>query len=134
MADDVNPALRAELNAAIAVIDPQIRGLHDIAVVSISATLLTEVNKEIFDRERRRVLLQNAINCLNATNDAMTALQRDGYPALPDEPLSSTSYAELQGQSNDFDAAIGVFVAETPASNVSIGLGSPADKPTTGDN
>jgi len=129
MADDVNPALRAELDAAIAVIDPQIRGLHDIAVVSITTNLLIEVNKEISDRERRRVLLQNAINCLNAANEAMTALEHDGYPELPPEQLSSTNYAELQGQSSDFDAAIGVFVPEAKAATVSIGLGNPEDKP-----
>jgi len=39
MADDPNPALRAELNAALDAITPQLRGLHDLVAVSISTDL-----------------------------------------------------------------------------------------------
>jgi hypothetical protein len=135
MADDPldpNPALRAELEAALAILNVQIRGLHDLAAVSISPELLAEINEQIIARERRRDLIQAVLNALDGVVVARRALSADGYPALPDIELSTDLFQELQGQDSDLKAAIGIFEAPPVASRISAELGSPADKPPRG--
>ena len=129
MATDPNPALRAELEAALAVIDPQIRGLHDLAVVSISEELATAIKEEIAVRERRQQLLNMTLGRLDSVVDALEELEADGYPALPDAALPPDLFAELQGEDADLDAGSGVFV-QTVATSISIDLGSPVERPT----
>ena len=128
MATDPNPALRAELEAALAVIDPQIRGLHDLAVVSISAELIAAIELQIVERERRQHLLQDAIASLDGVVAALDALEADGYPALPDATLDPALFDELQGEDADLDAASGIFQKNVAAS-ISIDLGNPVDRP-----
>ena len=127
MAADPNPALRAELNAALDVLAPQIRGLHDLAAVSISADLAASVAEQIVERERRRDLLNAAIATLDAGHDAMNALEADGYPALPDATIIASQFNELQEQSSDLDTAIGIFAEQ--ASKGTVVLGTPTAKP-----
>ena len=112
--------LVAELTAAAAVLEPQIRGLHDLTAVSISPDLQTEVAAEITDRERRSRLLQDAI-------DALNALTADGYPEMPKETVSQALYAELQEQMADLQAAAGTFAADA-ASRLVVNLGQPVPK------
>lgn len=119
MADDPNPALRAELVAALAVLAPQIRGLHDLAAVSISADLATEIGKQIAARERRRDLINTVIQWLDGALQALNALQGDGYPALPTVSLPATLLSELRGEETDLDAAVGLFAAQ-PAINLDV--------------
>ena len=130
MADDVNPALRAELEAALVILEPEIRGLHDLTTVSISAELQTEINKQIATREHRRDLIQGVLNDLDATNAARAALEADGYPALPNAVLSPPLFAELKGEDADINAAVGVFDERQPATTISVQLGAPTDKAT----
>lgn len=127
MADDVNPALRAELNAALEVLAPQIRGMHDLINVSISDELRAEVADVVQKRERRRDLIQAVLNNLDATLSARTALETDGYPTLPHVSIVNSQFTELQGEAADLQAAVGVFGQE--ASRLSVGLGAAADKP-----
>lgn len=112
MADDPNPALRAELVAAMAVIAPQIRGLHDLEAVSISADLKTTISTQVADRERRRDLIQAVLNCLDQTLAALRLLEQDGYPALPAAPIMGSLFSELQEEKSDLAAAIAVFASE----------------------
>jgi hypothetical protein len=112
MADDPNPALRAELVAALAVLAPQIRGLHDLALVSISPELAAEIAKQITSRERRRDLINTVIAGLDSTWQSLNALQGDGYPSLPTVPLHAALLSELQGEETDLDAAVGLFTPE----------------------
>lgn len=112
MADDPNPTLRAELVAANAVLAPQIRGLHDLALVSISPELAAEIAKQIAARERRRDLINGVIALLDGAWQALNSLQADGYPALPTVPLQSALLSELRGEETDLDAAVGLFTAE----------------------
>jgi len=129
MPADVNPALRAELMAALAVLEPQIRGLHDLAAVSISPELLTQIDAQIASRERRRDLIQAVLASLDAANAANDALASDGYPALPNASLPAGLFAELQGEETDLDAAVAIFEETLPATIVSVDLGAPTDKP-----
>jgi hypothetical protein len=128
MAEDINPVLRAELNEALAVLAPQIRGLHDFAVpVSISPDLLVSVNAQITFRENRRDLIQAALDCLDATQAALSALESDGYPELPQAAIIASQFEELQEESADLDAAASVFIEQ--AGRVTVVLGAPAPKP-----
>jgi hypothetical protein len=129
MADDVNPQLRAELVAALGVLAPQIRGMHDLLNVSISPELHAELTDTVQKRERRRDLIQAVLNDLDATVTALTALEDDGYPSLPNIAIVPTQFTELQGQTADLQAAVGVFAQE--ASRLSVGLGAAAEKPKT---
>ncbi len=127
MADDPNPALRAELEAALAVLDPQIRGLHDLAVVSISAELAAAIQQQIAEREKRQQLLRAALASLDGVVTALDMLFQDGYPALPDAFLDPNLLAELHDEDADLDAASGIFVPNVAAA-ISIDLGNPVEK------
>lgn len=127
MADDPNPALRAELVAALSVIAPQIRGLHDMLGVSISAALIAEVHAQITVRERRRDLIQGVLNELDQAIDARAALEADGYPALDADMVPDTLIAELQEEVSDIQSAASIFKLDK-ASTLSIGLGNPVEK------
>ncbi len=129
MADDVNAALRAELMDRLAVLQPQIRGFHDLIDTSISEDLRAVFRKEIENRERRRDLIQTVINHLDATNGAMTALEADGYPALPNVTISPELFAELRGEEADLDAAVAVFQEPSPATGMVLQLGELTEKP-----
>jgi hypothetical protein len=127
MADDVNPQLRAELNSALDVLMPQIRGMHDLLAVSITTELHAEISDAVAKRERRRDLIQAVLNDLDATQAARAALEDDGYPSLPNVTIVNSQFTELQGEAADLQAAVGVFGQE--ASRLSVGLGAAVDKP-----
>lgn len=128
MADDINPQFRAELEAAKAVLDPQIRGLHDLTRVSISGDLIQAVNYQIEIRERRRGIIQKILGLLDQAVEVRTLLERDGYPNVPESQLPNNLFSELSGENSDLDAAIGVFKPDS-AQNISVNLGNPTDKP-----
>lgn len=109
MADDPNPALRAELLAALAVLAPQIRGLYDLADIPASDGLEVAIARQIAERERRRDLINAAIAALDGALEALNALEADGYPALPTAPLRADMLAELQGEHADIETAVGLF-------------------------
>lgn len=127
MADDPNPSLRAELMAALAVIDPQIRGLDDVAIVSVSADLAQELTHESGRRKHRRDLIQQVLGDLDRTLEDLVRLEEDGYPNLAKIPLTQALLQELQVEQSDISAAVGVFGPEG-ATQLRVTLGEPADK------
>lgn len=128
MADDVNPALRHELNEALKVVNPEIRGMRTVVNGGdVSPALRDELVQEIINRERRRDLILIVLDHFDQTNAVIAALRHDGYPALPNVELSSTLLAELTGEETDVEAAVGIF-AETTAATLSIEFGEPVDK------
>lgn len=122
MASAVDPALRAELEQALAVIEPQIRGLHDLTTTSITAELKAAIEAQIVPRERRRDLIKAVLTALDA-------LEADGYPALDKADLPANLFDELQGENTDIEAAVDVFEESGPASHIAVSLGEPAEKP-----
>lgn len=128
MAADPNPALRAELLAARGVLDPEIRGLHDLALVSISAELKTAIQEQITVRERRVNLVQAVIEALDRVVNAQNNLEADGYPELPDAPVPESLLAELREEHADVQAAVNVF-ASSQATNMSVKFGAAENKP-----
>jgi hypothetical protein len=131
MASTTLLGLRAEIDAALAIVTPQIRGLEDLTKVSLSQPALDEVSGELADRRRRKALLDAVIAALDAVDKAMDALVADGYPAIPKEEVSASVYAELQEQQADILAAIAEFEKQPLAENIAVVLGDPADKPVT---
>jgi len=125
---DPNPELRAELEAAKAVLEPEIRGLNDLSVVSISADLRGSIQVEAVNRQRRLDLINATLASLDSVILARESLAADGYPELPDTTLPNDQFAELQGQDADLTAAVGVFV-QSPATTVTVTLGEPVTKP-----
>ncbi len=128
VANDPNPALRAELLAALDVLEPQIGGLRDLAEASISEDLRADIGSQILARERRRGLIQAVLGALDQVIAEIEALAADGYPALPGMELPESEYEELQGELGDLLAAIAIFQRPAMAATVSIELGEPTDK------
>ncbi len=124
MADDINPARRTELLAAIAVLEPQIRGLHDLITTSISDDLKAAIQHQIVVRERRDSLLHMEIAALDEVNVAQDALLADGYPALNTGVLEPSLFQELTGEESDLDAAVAVFGQQS-----TISVGTPTFTP-----
>jgi len=129
MAEDINAARRAELVAALNVVEPQIRGLDDLAAVSISPELKTKIVDESDTLKRRRHLIQTELDAMDACNSAHDALLADGYPAMPPVSLNDTLYTELQTQEADIEAAVAIFKAE--AARLTVNLGAAQPKPPT---
>jgi hypothetical protein len=127
MADDPNPALRAELTAALAVLAPQIRGLRDLSAVSISSDLVAEIIVQAGDRERRRDLIHAVISALDQVVATRVALEADGYPTLTTSPVVQSLFSELQEEAGDLQAAVAVFTTDQ-AATMAITLGAPVVK------
>lgn len=124
MADDINPARRAELLAAIAVLEPQIRGLQDLMGTSISGDLKNAIQHQIDVRTHRHGLLVGEIATLDQVNMAQDALLADGYPTLDTSVLESRLFQELTGEESDLDAAVAVF-----GQQATIAVGTPTFTP-----
>jgi hypothetical protein len=128
MADDVNPALRHELNEALKVLKPEIRGMRTVVNGGdVSPALRDALVQEIINRERRRDLILIVLDHFDQTNAALGNLRHDGYPALPNVEISSTLLAELTGEETDVEAGVGIF-SETTAATLGIEFGEPVDK------
>jgi hypothetical protein len=140
MADDVNPTLRHELNEALKVLNPEIRGMRTVVNGGeVSPALRDALVQEILNRERRRDLILVVLDRFDQTNAALVTLRHDGYPALPNVELSSTLLAELTIEETDVEAAVGVFTSEDvltqiagdAASITTIDQPLPPDPPST---
>jgi hypothetical protein len=129
-ATDPNPALRAELLAAKAILDPQIRGLRHLATPDLSDELNLSISEQVVIRERRDILVQAVLDQLDATLAALVALYADGYPILPPVVIVAPQFDELQADAADIAAALAIFNAQSQtATRLSVGLGVPAAKP-----
>jgi hypothetical protein len=132
MADDPNPALRAEITAAQAVVVPQIRGLHNLAAMASSTDLAAAFASQTASRQRRADLLQAVIDDINHLQADMQALEDHGYPHLDPITVVDSLYAELQREADDLEAAVAVFKADTTAANIAVSLGDPQPKQPAG--
>lgn len=110
--NDPNPARRAELNAALAVVNPQIRGLQDLSVTSISAELKAQIALQVDARSRRVTLINAELAALDTAVQAMNNLEADGYPDLPATPIIGSLFEELHEENADLTAALAVFASE----------------------
>lgn len=107
---DPNPALRAQLMAALAVLEPQIRGLIDLRATPEQVDLSTLVTAQITAYQNRQALIQNVLNDLNQAVVDMQALEADGYPDWTPTTIPTSTYAELTSEMADLAAAAATFV------------------------
>lgn len=114
-------ALRTELDAAIKLLKPQIRGLSGLLLMPLSKDTQPHVRREHADHARRLAL------CL-AVLKALDALEADHYPDMPRAGLPSLLLQELQEILAAIAAAFAEFEAQQEASKVTIELGQPSPK------
>jgi hypothetical protein len=119
-------ATKTELNEALAVITPEIRGLHDLEVVSISPSLQEDVRNQASDREHRRDLINAVLNDITALEESWAELEADGYPTLDTLPLTVAEWDELQLQIKDLEDAASTFTQDIGA-KIDVNLGAPVD-------
>ena len=101
MASDPNPALRKELTANLAVLDPQIRGIENLMKGIVSTALRDAVSGTLGLWVRRRDFVKNAINALDGVMRNMDALETDGYPT---PPMATKLDPALKKELDDFVA------------------------------
>jgi hypothetical protein len=110
MADDPNPSLRAELAAALVVIEPEINGFEGVLKWPSISPETASVILDIIDiRVRRRDLIKAVIVALDAVVDALIALEADGYPRLGSIPVAAAVKEEIQQDERDLEAAVGAL-------------------------
>lgn len=112
MATDPNPTLSAELQAALAVVLPQINGLQTLARTELTEAARPLVESAITGRSHRRDLIVAALAARDGYIAALDALETDGYPALPKIQILGSVFQELQEDKGEVIAGVGVFEAE----------------------
>jgi len=128
MAADPNPTLRAQLEAALAVLAPQIRVLHDLAAISIPTELRVIVNDAIATREPRRDLILEVIAALDAVLAVLNNLEGDGFPDLPNVTITPILLQALHDALSDLNAGASVFAVQQMATELRISIGAAVDK------
>lgn len=121
MADDINAGRRTELKAQLSTIEPQIRGLDDLAKTSVSPDLIAALTEESNTLKRRHSLIQAELDGMDQVNTLHAALVSDGYPDLPPATASQSLIAELKEEQSDLLAAISIFQAEAAIATVDLG-------------
>jgi len=113
MADDINPGLRVKLLAALAALEPAIRGEPNVSPNSVSAPLIAAREQQLAVMVRRQQLIQAVLDQLDVSVSSLATLEADGYPA-PVSPatLSVALFTELQGNQSDSDAAAAMFIEQ----------------------
>jgi hypothetical protein len=120
--------LEAELNAALGVLAPQIRGLDDYELLHLSGSAAASVRQENIDHKRRRDLINVVLEDLRKLEEDLGNLEFDGYPEVPTENVPSEVLEELNGVDSDIEAALATFNGPGPATGVTINLGAPSTK------
>jgi len=102
-------AYRAELQAALSVLGPQIEGLGALAKANLSQPAIQAVSAQLLSRRNRLRLIQNVIGAIDVLSAAMAALTNDGYPALPTIPIQETLFEEIMREIDAMISAIEIF-------------------------
>lgn len=115
MADDPNPALRAELNAALAVLAPEIRGLQQLLTTTTSDSARAILAEQLADKVRRRDLIAVVLADQDKELADLNALEADGYPDVSPMAVSNAVFEELAGEQTDIGAALGTLTERNVA-------------------
>jgi hypothetical protein len=128
MASDLISERRAEWQAALDEIIPQIRGLEDKVNDALSEELRAVLKQRLAFLKQRQTLILQAKAAQDAADNAMSALEQHGFPELPDMEIPATLMEELDKEGADDAAARSGFEATPMATTIDITLGTPADK------
>lgn len=129
MADDPGPGFRAELLAALNILDPQIEGLDTLLQAGLSAEVTAILSDTTAARRRRKDLISAVIMALNDVLEHYAALVADGYPELPGLTVEEALANELQKEKDAIEAAITIFEARLRAEKIELSLGGATEKP-----
>jgi len=128
MADDVNPALRAEIVGALAKIEPVIEGLLDLTKIDASVEFRQFAVDQYNEHLERERLLNSVLADLDNVNDSMATLEANGYPApIPSNPDAAV-FRDMEQQRLELLAALEVFGSAAPAETLTVKLGVAKDK------
>ncbi len=119
MAIDPPPGFRTELNDALAVLGPQIDGLEDLRLSTISQSARTVVETLLAARRGREQLIFALLQGMDVVETLWQALKDDGYPSLPRIILPPNLFDELQTETNAINTAMQIFA---PPAAVAISL------------
>jgi hypothetical protein len=127
MADDT--ALRAEMQAALDALEPEVRGLQELKAIAISSSARLAVSTQIDIRTRRRNLLGAVVAALDAVVASRASLVADGYPAMQKAAVFGPVFDEIRAQSGDIAVAAGLFVSEDTPTAISLDVADAVHKP-----
>lgn len=131
MITDPTVALRAELTAALAILEPQLRGIADWLLLPESPELRQEIIKEGERRTTRKLRLQEALDACESVIHSINNLDEDDYPNLPIRKIPPDLIVELQADDSDINKAAALFeavVPPPPVTLIEVNLGNPVEK------
>lgn len=113
-------ALRAELLAALEVIEPQLRGLKNMVNDPFSPEASATLQEQITALERRKTLI-------NSTLARLDELEADGYPERPPVLVPASVLAEYERKEADVEAAVDMFEPVGPVATAVTVFPPPTD-------
>jgi hypothetical protein len=128
MADDINPARRAELEAHRAFWEPILRGLMDDELTLVSPRLKETFKQQIVAVRRRLTAVDTELANMDRTNDSHQVLLDDGYPNTDPVTIDPALFDELQRENADREAAAGMFRSAGHAATLAMTFGEPQPK------
>jgi len=129
MASDLISERRAEWQAALDEIVPQIRGLEDKINDALSEELRAVLKERLAFLKQRQTLILQAQAAQDAADAAQGALEGHGFPELPDMEIPANLLEEFDREVEDNLAARSGFVSVPSATTITLNLGTPQDLP-----
>lgn len=117
---DPNPELRAELTAAVAVIEPKKAELSALYKVIEPGQLRDYIGGKLTDLDRRLSQINTVLARLDRVIEARTALVSSGYPDIIPLVLPADLFAELEADLELVRLAGSLFSREAPQQAASI--------------
>ncbi len=109
MIGDPPPGFRDELIAALDVLAPQIDGLGDLNISSVSSAAKEIISGTLSDKIRRQALIEQVIAAMDGVVTAWNKLKDDGYPATPLVVASGAVFDELSAETKAIETAMALF-------------------------
>jgi hypothetical protein len=120
---DPNPALRAELDAALIMISQQIAGLRFFLSSSPPEEDIDELTAALDASVRRQALINHVLSALDGAVIQLAALDDDGYPADVTLPVAGSQViSDLQAIIASAEAALSAIKLAPPPPGVSLDL------------
>ena len=127
--NDPNPALRAELEAALAVLEQDVRGLGYLSQTqSPSPELDAFIDEQLTVFVHRRDGINDVLAALDVVIVKLDILYAEGYPSVSKIPVDTPLFQQLTAEVADIEAAKALFESEPVATTIAINLGAPKPK------
>jgi hypothetical protein len=107
---DPPPGFRDQLNAAIAILEPDLAGLNCIMLAMSAGPAQAAIAAEMEARGRRRQMIGEVLVAMDTVADLANKLVADGYPSLEPAIVSKSIFDYLQSESKSFIHGVSLFV------------------------